>query len=410
MKSKNFIPYILSLLILILLIGLTVGNLYLAERFQIRDKFAVRYAAAKLWMGKGISPYSPEVSNTASEILIERNFEIVNPEDLAILEPVFFVLLYLPFALLKYDLSRAIWLTLIELSIMATMFLSIRIAGWKIRNIEMIILILFGLLFYPGVKSILNGNPLPISIFLFTLAIYFILIKQETSAGIILAFATSSTELGFIITIFLLVWCFSQKQYMSLLTYFAGLATLFVASILLFGNWIPEWLSVFLRIYPGYTWISTPIMRITSAFKGGQVALNYIFHISLFIYMLFEWFGAFGKKARIFVWKVLLTLVIVYLINLWSKPEYLFLLIPGLFFIMRFLNERWRIIGKIVGWLIVLIILAVYWLIFTQKGDWFSVEPSAVLLLLPLIVFIGLQWIRWWALKLPDVRDQNYYY
>jgi len=403
LKSRNFTPYILSLLIFLFLIGLTAGNFYLAERFQIRDNFAVRYVAAKLWMGKGVSPYSPEVTNTASEILSERDFEIENPEDIAIMEPVFFVLFYIPLSLLQFDLSRAIWLTLIELSIMATIFLSIRIAGWKLHRIEAILLIILGLLFYPGVKGILFGSPLTISIFLFILAIYFILIKQETSAGIILALAISSIEIGFIITIFLLVWCLSHKQYMSLLIFLAGLATLFIASILLFGNWIPEWLSVLLKIFPGYSWISTPVMRVTTAFSGGQVALNYIVHISLIIYMLFEWFGAFGKKTRIFVWKVLLTLVIVYLINLWSKPEYLYLLIPGLFFIIRFLNERWRILGKITGWLLVLLIIVGNWLIFVQKGNWFNVEPSAILLLLPLIVLIGLQWVRWWALKLPDI-------
>ena len=408
MKRRNLTPYFLSLLILLFLVGLTVGNLFLAERFQIRDKFAVRYVAAKLWMGKGISPYSLEVSNTASDILSERNYEIENPEDIAILEPVFFIFLYLPLSLLKFDISRAIWLTLIELSIMGTVFLSIKIAGWKIHVVEMILLILFGILFYPGVKSILFGNPLPISVFLFILAIYLIFIKQETSAGIILALSTFSLEIGFIITLFLLIWCLFQKQYMIVLLLLAGVGTFSLVSWLMFGNWTPEWLSVFIRINPGYSWISTPVMRITSAFTGGRVALNYIVHISLVIYMLLEWFGAFGKKARIILWKAFITLVIVYFVNLWSKPEYLYLLIPGLFFILRFLNERWKFVGKIIGWLIILLILIGYWLIFTQKGNWFSVEPSAILLLLPFIVFIGLQWVRWWALKLPDIQQENY--
>lgn len=404
LKRRNLLPYFLSLLILLFLVGLTVGNLYLAERFQIREKYAVRYVAAKLWMGEGISPYASEVSNKASEILAERNYEIENPEDIAILEPVYFILFFIPLSLLKFELSRAIWLTLIEISILATVFLSIKIVGWKVRSAEILLLSLFGILFYPGVKSILFGNPLPISIFLFILAIYLILIKHDTSAGLILALSISSIEIGFIITIFLLIWCLFQKQYLSLLLFLAGFGTLFLISWLLFGNWIPQWFSVFIRINPGYSWISTPLMRITSAFKGGQVVLNYIVHISLVIYMLLEWFGAFGKKQRIFIWKVLLTLAIVYLINLWSKPEYLYLLVPGLFFILRFLNERWRIIGKIIGWLLITLILVGYWLIFKQKGDWFSVEPSAILLLLPFVVLIGLQWVRWWALKLPEIQ------
>jgi hypothetical protein len=407
LKSRNLTPYFLSILILLFLVGLTAGNLYLAERFQVRDKYAVRYVAAKLWMGKGISPYSPEVSYTASEILSERKYEIENPADIAILEPVYFILLYIPLSLLKFDLSRAIWLTLIELSIMATVFLSIKIAGWKVHLAEIILLILFGMLFYPGVKSILFGNPLPISVFLFIMAIYLILIKQETSAGIILVIITSSIEIGIIITIFLLAWCISQKQYLILLIFLGGIVTLFTVSILLFGNWIPEWLSVFLRINPGYSWISTPVMRITSAFKGGRVVLNYIVHISLIIYMLLEWFGAFKKNTRIFIWKTLLTLVIVYLLNLWSKPEYLYLLFPGLFFILRFLSERWKILGKIISWFIILLILVGYWFIFNQKGNWFSVEPSAILLLLPFVILIGLQWVRWWALKLPEIQQEN---
>ena len=403
MRRKNILPYLYSVLILVGIIGLTFINTLLVDQFQIRDKFAIRYVAARQWVEKGTSPYAQVVSTLSETTLTELDFEIENQEDIHILEPIYFIFFYLPLSLLEFSLAKAIFMTLIEVAIGFIILMSIKITGWRLHWIEKLLLIIGGLFSYPALRVILFGNPLIVSIFLLVLAIYLIQKGHDTSAGLLLAIFAFSSEIGIILTLFLLIWSFSRDMKSVLWTFLAGLASLVVISFLFFGNWIPDWTKSFINLYPGIDWLRTPLMRISATIAGGERQLNYILHIGLIIYLLLEWFGAFGKRGRIFVWKISLTMVIIYFFNIWSKPEYLFLLLPGLFFMLRFFSERWKIFGKIFSWLLIIGFFGLYWLLFNARGNWFSVDLSMILLLVPTVVFIGLQWIRWWALKLPSV-------
>lgn len=403
MRRKNFIPYLYSILILISVVGLTFINTFVINQYQIRDKFAIRYVAAKQWMGTGASPYAEEVSDLAESILLERQYENINQEDTHLFEPVYFILFYLPLSLLKFSIAKAIWMTLIELALIFLVILSIQITGWRLHWLEKVLLILLVLLSYPAVKGILFGDPLIITVFILIFVVYLIQKGHDTSTGLLLAVFAFSSEIAVIFTLFILAWSLSRGMKAVAFTFLAGLATMVVISLLFFGNWFPVWGKAFINLYPGINWLQTPLMRISNTITGAERQLNLILHIGLILFMLLEWFGAFGKKGRIFVWKISLTLVIIYFLNFWSKPGYLLLTIPGLFFMLRFFSERWKLFGKIFSWILIIGIFVLYWSLFNTRGSWFSVDLSLVLLLLPAIVFIGLQWIRWWALKLPPV-------
>ena len=335
------------------------------------------------------------------------DFEIENQADIHIVEPIYFIFFYLPLSLLEFSLAKAIFMTLIEVAIVFIVFLSIQITGWHLHWIEKLLLIIGGLLSYPAVRAILFGDAIIVSIFLIVLAIYLLQKGHDTSVGLLLAIFAFSSEIGIILTLFLLIWSFSRDMKSVLWTFLAGLASLVVISFLFFGNWIPDWTKSFINLYPGIDWLRTPLMRISAPIVGAERQLNYILHIGLIIYLLLEWFGAFGKRGRIFVWKISLTMVIIYFFNLWSKPEYLFLLLPGLFFMLRFFSERWKLFGKIFSWFLIIGFFGLYWSLFNDRGNWFSVDLSLILLLVPTVVLIGLQWIRWWALKLPSVSFQE---
>ncbi|MCJ7693924.1 MAG: glycosyltransferase 87 family protein [Anaerolineaceae bacterium] len=407
MRKKNLIPILLSLLIISGFILLIIVNITVAREHQIRDQFAIRYVVAKSWIGEGISPYNQSNSTLAETILEERGYEIKNIEDIRFVEPVFYLLFYIPFSFLNFDLSRAIWILVIEASISASILLSLRITGWKVHWIEKILLILFALIWFPGLRSILFGNSIPIYIFLFILVIYLLIERKTTAAGLLLALTVGSLEIGIIISIFLLIWSISHKELSVLWSFLLGLVFLFTISFILFPGWLPEYAKEFIMVYPGFSWISTPLMRISNTFKGAQEPLKFIINIGLVVYMLIEWFGSFRKKGRIFIWKTLLTFVIVYLINFRSSPEYLMLTIPGLFFIFRFLEDRWKILGKIIVWVTIAGITYGYWQDFVNKGGWYFVAPSLILIFVPLLCFFGLQWVRWWALVRPPIEMET---
>jgi len=256
---KSITPYLLTIAIAIALIGLTIGNFYLSEKVHVRDEFAGRWMAAGLWLNEGLSPYSDEVTVQAQSILEKRGYDTRFVNDVRFIEPAYNLMLYLPLSFLSFNTARAIWLTLIELAIGASIFFSIKLIGWKLRPVEMILLIVFSLLWYPGLKSILFGSPTPINIFIIILAIYLLLNKQDTPAGFLLASVFISIEISLLLTIYLIVWSLSQKRLSVLWSFLAGLAFLGVISLILFPGWFAEWFRVFLIVNPGFSWINTPL-------------------------------------------------------------------------------------------------------------------------------------------------------
>lgn len=402
MHRKNIVPYLVSLTIALTIIGITVGNYYLANNLQIRDEFAPRWLSARIWIQDGTLPYDDDIVIATNNMLTDRGYSNESLDGLRFTEPAYNLILYLMFGLLEYDIAHAIWLTLIEVAVGASVYFSIKISGWKLHQSEFIILLLLGLLWYPGVKNILVSSSQILFVFMMILAIYLILNEQGTAAGFLMAFVFGTIEVSILVAIFMIVWQLSRRDSSVLWSYVAGLGFLFVISFILFPGWLAEWFRVFLMQFPQLSWFNTPLMRIASALPGAELPLNYGLHIGFAFYLLLEWFGAFGKKGRIIAWKAALTLSVAYLFNFQSQSAYLLLLFPALFMILRFFCERWKIFGRIISWLILISLALGYWIIFKTRGGWYLVEPSMILLSLPLIVLVGLNWIRWWALQRPD--------
>jgi len=75
------------------------------------------------------------------------------------------------------------------------------------------------------------------------------------------------------------------------------------------------------------------------------------------------------------------------------------LLFIPLFAVYKYLNEKWRVGGRIVTWLSFLSIGIIYWIKGTAQETFVSGGADLIILLLPMISFLGLQYFRWWALK-----------
>jgi len=98
-------------------------------------------------------------------------------------------------------------------------------------------------------------------------------------------------------------------------------------------------------------------------------------------------------------WKLALTLVLLYAVNPLLPLNYVMLLCMPLFTVYKYLNEKWRVSGRIVTWLTYLGIGVTYWINGFAQETFTASESTLLILLLPGIVFLGLQYFRWWALK-----------
>ena len=180
-----------------------------------------------------------------------------------------------------------------------------------------------------------------------------------------------------------------------------------VITMILFPGWIPAWFANYIKIQPNFSWVRTPLMRLADFFPGAKTPMAIILHALVLLVLVIEWYGLSHHDTRGVRYKLMMTFLLLYLVNLKSHGAYLILLLPALFLSFRFLREKWRIFGKIVSWIIYLALVYFYWRRFAGLGKWTLEEPSLIVLLLPLITLIGLQWFRWWATKSPRAMVES---
>jgi hypothetical protein len=116
--------------------------------------------------------------------------------------------------------------------------------------------------------------------------------------------------------------------------------------------------------------------------------------------LLVEWWLALKKDFRWFLWTVSLTIVISQWIGIPTIPGHFIELILPLILISALFIERWPRGGQWVAVFMAVILFIWEWVLF--YFDLTSYQPKMQLNLiipLPLILLIGLFWVRWWAIK-----------
>ncbi len=73
--------------------------------------------------------------------------------------PLYSVIVFLPFALVgDFALARALWMTALEAGIIGLTLVSLRLARWRLNPILLVLLFLFSLFWYHGLRPLINGN------------------------------------------------------------------------------------------------------------------------------------------------------------------------------------------------------------------------------------------------------------
>jgi hypothetical protein len=142
-------------------------------------------------------------------------------------------------------------------------------------------------------------------------------------------------------------------------------------------------------------------MGFSRSFPGASNQISIGLHLASFIMLLVEWYGLSGKNERTIQWKLMLTLTLSYFFNLFSEGSAFLLVLPALFTVMKYLCEKWPLSGKIIHWVSFLSVGIFSWRLVLDPLEKFPREHAAILILVPFLVFIGLQWFRWWATASP---------
>ena len=403
-QRTAFPQYLIVGTLILIAIGIGLGSTMIMTNVQFEDYFVIPWAAGRGWLLEGQNPYDPAIIDLARTTLAETEFLGKIPETGVLEQPLVTLFLYLPFSLIPYRYSRAIWMSLQVISVLLIGYISLKISGWKVSNVELFIAIFLILAWLPGSSVVINGQLIPIVLLLIFASILLLINGQDTTAGFFLALTFGSFESTFLIITFLLIWSISRRRWAVLGAYFAGVGFLMAISIILLPNWVLNWFGVLLQRFDQWQTLRTPLMTLSNALPGIAPYLVIVLHVGVLITMLFIWIKKTGKAEKEFVWKILITLVLICLIHIQAKLHHLLFVVPGMFFVFRFWTDRWGLFGRGLSWLFFASIVILPWVNILESID-FSRDLNMPTLLIgyPILVVIGMIWVRWWAVNVPQL-------
>jgi hypothetical protein len=389
-------------LIIVGIITAAFGSFMIMRSIPFKDHFVIPWAAGRAWLLESINPYDTEVIQIAKNAIQESPFKASLPDEDTLLLPFINLVFYLPFSLIPYTISRLIWITLLSLSILLIAIFGLSITNWKLSPVEKVLAVLASLFWVPGLTITLMGQLSPIVILLLIISIYLLFSGQDTASGFILALTAGSLNISGLIIILILVYAMINRRWSVVSAFFSGVAFIVIVSLLLIPSWPRDWLSILVNDFPGLDLIKTPLMTLAAYLPGVERSLSIFLHALFGIYFLYMVITMRGKSERVFRWNLLATMVIAYLLNIRGSIDSIFLIYPASFLIFRFFSERWGMVGKIISWVIVSAMFVSSWLLFLPvEIISLSIDLPILNYGIPIIIFIGMNWIRWWAVKIP---------
>lgn len=389
--------------IILLLAGaaaLTWANFRYAEQNPGGNDFLVHWVGARALIIDGLSPYSEEV---AVEIQTRAYGRPAKPDEhqLRVAYPLYAVLVFAPYALISdFNMARALWMTTLEVALIALAFLSLRLTRWKIPLWFLPFFLLFSIFWYHGLRPLINGNAIVLVALMITGAFLALRSKRDELVGILLAFSTIKPHVVLVIILFVFIWCSSHRRFRPL---FWMAATLVLLSALA-ALFVPDWPLQNLReilLYSSYNPPGTLGAALVTWVPGVGRQVGWVVSAFLVLLLIVEWSQAWRKEFRWFLWTACLTLTASQWIGIQTDPGNFILLYLPLVLVFATWEERSGPRGRPVTWVLMLLLLIGPWTLFLRTVSYTDqpIQSPAMFLPLPGFLLIGLYWVRWWALR-----------
>jgi hypothetical protein len=393
---------LLAVLVGAALAGLTFANYRLAEQNPGGNDFLSRWVGTRLFLTRGISPYSEEASLAIQEMAYGRAAES-GEDQMLFVYPLYTVAVIAPFALTgDYALARALWMTALEAATFLVALCGISLMRWKPPRWMLILILVFALLWYHGLRPIINGNPAVLVALFVVLAFLALRADLDALAGFLLAFSTIKPQMTLLLILLILIWAGNQRRWTVAGSFAGTLILLSAAGSLLIPDWILQNIRQVLS-YPQYTLAGTPGEIFSAWLPGVGRQLGWVLSAMMALTLLWEWRMVIGKDIRWLTWTGYLTLCITNLIGIRTATENFVILLPGLVLVFGIWDLRWKQAGRMMAAASMLILSAGLWVLFLRTiiSAEQPTQNPVMFFPYPATLFLGLYWIRWWALRPP---------
>ena len=224
--------------------------------------------------------------------------------------------------------------------------------------------------------------------------------EQDEIAGILLAFSALQPRVTIIGIALLLIWAGSQRKW--LLFFWGGVIFLIVSAVGMV--FLPSWPLDFLRAIYQNVDISigkTIIETTTRWWPGVGLQIGWGIIILASTALLVEWWLALGKQPKQLLWTTAFTWVIAIWIGVETNIDNVVFLLLSLTVIFSAWSRRWGKSGQIFNFgMMALLFPGLWWayIFYLQNGINENLNPI-LMIGFPLMVLVGLYWVRWWFLQ-----------
>lgn len=364
--------------------------------------FFVPWLGARTFLQYGDSPYD-EPATQRAQIIYYGRLAKDGEDPLRLDVPFCIELFYFPFALVSdYALARGLWMTLLEVALALTAFLSLSLTGLKMPRVLLPVFLLFAIFWVHAWIPLIAASAVIYTALFIVAALLALRAEKYELAGVLVALSAFQPLASGVFTLFMLWWILSHRRWRALWGALMALGLLLVAAFLFLPGWFLPLARALIEGYKHTTFFA-PGTIFTGWWPAIGDKLGWALTAILIILLFLEWRAVRTKGPRHFLWTASLTLTLTPLLGIPTHPGlYVTLLLPLALF-LAIVAERWfRTRRWLAGILLVLIFVGSWALVFHLSGLVSLAPLRAILILaLPSLLLVGLYWIRWWAIRPP---------
>jgi hypothetical protein len=243
---------------------------------------------------------------------------------------------------------------------------------------------IFGLLWYHGMRPLINGNPSILSALFLAASLVAIRAKQDLLAGVLLALATLKPQIVILVIPLTLVWSLSHRRWKLLSSFFLSLFILLIATLVIEPGWIPQNLNQ-IRYYPEYTLPGTPRSLLEVWWPGWGLIIALTITVITGTILLWMWANVWRAPFTVYLWAAFGTMAITNLIGIQTAVSNYVAMLPAVIFVLAALSIKVVRRGKWISLTLASAILIGLWVLFltTQEG-----RSQSGLMFFPIPVFL----------------------
>jgi hypothetical protein len=399
----------LIFLALAILGGLVWANTLYARLNPGEKDFLIPWLAARTFLQYGDNPYSDPATQRAQVIYYGR-LAVQGEDPLRLSVPFPVELFYFPFALITdYTLARGLWMTCLEIAMVALALLSVRLTGWKPARTLLPVLLIFSVLWVYGFLPLAASR----AVIFVALSIVGLLLalrdERDELAGALLVIPFFKPDIAGLLVLFIFWWVSYHRRGRILAGFLMTLAILLAVSFFILLDWFMPFIGGLIS-HITHLSVLTPAGLLGSWLPVVGPRLGWALTGLLLIVLFVEWRGVRRKDFRHLLWTASLTLAATPLLGIPVIPQDYVLLFFPLVLFLSILTERWSPPGRwgVAGF----VLLANFFGIWLITASLFITGAYAALtgvlsLVFPALLVLGLYWMRWWAVHPPRTWSES---